>query len=260
MTETRPRTDDEATPPFDAGGDFPPPPPSRRERALNLPGFVVLFALAMIAIHAIRVLFLTRAQEVWVLLLFAFIPARYSAGAMDYPVALAGLWTPFTYSLLHADWTHLLVNLLWLTAFGSPLAVRIGTMRLLALSAITSLAGAALHYAFYSADAVPMIGASAIVSGYMGAAARFAFQPGRRRGLNIHGPALPLLKSFTDTRFLSFLAVWLGLNFVFGSGLVPLAGEGATIAWQAHVGGFLAGILAFSFLDRPLSTHVGQRF
>jgi membrane associated rhomboid family serine protease len=210
---------------------------------------VVLFALLMVVIHAIRVLFLTRAQEVWVMVLFAFIPARYLS--TDYPVPLAGLWTPFTYSLLHADWTHLFVNLLWLTAFGSPLAVRIGAVRLLALSAITSLAGAALHFAWFYGDNVPMIGASAIVSGYMGAAARFAFQPGRRRGLNIHGPALPLLRSFTDTRFLSFLAVWLGLNFVFGSGLVPLAGDGASIAWQAHVGGFLAGIFAFSFLDRP---------
>jgi membrane associated rhomboid family serine protease len=239
------------SPSLESGGASPPPPPLRREPALNLPGFVVVFAILMIAIHAVRVTLLTRMQEVWVLLIFAFIPARYSELASQYPVALAGLWTPFTYSLLHADWTHLIVNLLWLTAFGSPLAVRMGTARLLALSAITAVAGAGLHFAFYTQDPVPMIGASAIVSGYMGAAARFAFQPGRRRGLNIHGPALPLLKSFTDTRFLSFLAVWLGLNFVFGSGLVPLAGEGASIAWQAHVGGFLAGILAFSFLDRP---------
>jgi membrane associated rhomboid family serine protease len=257
MNDTRPGMEEGPPPPFDAGEGYTPPP--RREPALNLPYFVVVFALLMLAVHAIRVVFLTRAQEIWVLLLFAFIPARYSQFAADYPVALASLWTPFTYSLLHADWTHLIVNLLWLTAFGSPLAVRIGALRLLALSAITSLAGAALHFAWYPVDPVPMIGASAIVSGYMGAAARFAFQPGRRRGLNIHGPALPLLKSFSDTRFLSFLAVWLGLNFIFGSGLVPLAGEDATIAWQAHVGGFLAGIFAFSFLDRPQIHGPNQR-
>lgn len=226
-------------------------PPAPRERAINLPAFVVLLAVFIIAVHAVRTLVLSRAQDVWVLVLFAFIPARYGTEAALYPWPLAGLWTPVTYSFLHADWMHVTVNLLWLAAFGSPLAVRIGNLRLLALSAIASLAGAALHFAWYAGDNAPMIGASAVVSGHMGAAARFAFQPGRRHGLNIHGPALPLTKSFSDTRFLSFLAVWLGLNFVFGSGLVPIAGEGASIAWQAHVGGFLAGILAFSFLDRP---------
>jgi membrane associated rhomboid family serine protease len=143
------------------------------------------------------------------------------------------------------------VNLVWLAAFGSPLAVRIGNLRIVILSLVAAFAGAALHLAWYFGDTTPMIGASAVVSGYMGAAARFAFQPGRRRGLNIHGPALPLAKSFSDKRFLSFLAVWLGLNFIFGSGFVPLAGEGVSIAWQAHVGGFVAGILAFSLLDRP---------
>jgi membrane associated rhomboid family serine protease len=225
-------------------------PPFRRERAFNIPTFVLLFAGIMIAIHAIRAELLTRAQDVWVLVLFAFIPARYGQEASLYPFPLAAFWTPLSYSLLHADWMHVTVNLLWLAAFGSPLAVRIGNLRLLVLTIVTSLGGALMHYLWYVGDSAPMIGASAIVSGYMGAAARFAFQPGGRGRLNIHGPALPLARSFTDTRFLTFLAVWLGLNFVFGSGLVPLAGE-AGIAWQAHVGGFIAGILAFSLLDRP---------
>ncbi len=225
--------------------------PARREPALNLPGFVVLFAALVIAVHAIRTLLLDRAQDLWVLIVFAFIPARYGIEAPAYPVPLAALWTPVSYAFLHADWTHVIVNLLWLAAFGSPLAVRIGNARIVVLSLIAALAGAALHLAWYVGDHAPMIGASAIVSGYMGAAARFAFQPGKRGGLNIYGPALPLAQSLADTRFLSFLAVWMGLNFIFGSGIVPLAGDGASIAWQAHVGGFVAGILAFSFLDRP---------
>ncbi|MCU0790002.1 MAG: rhomboid family intramembrane serine protease [Nitratireductor sp.] len=234
-----------------AGRHGPGEPPPRGERALNLPPFVVAFAVIVIAVHALRTMVLSRAQDLWVLILFAFIPARYGAEAGLYPYPLAELWTPVTYSFLHADWMHVAVNMIWLAAFGSPLAVRIGTLRVVALSLIASVAGAALHFAWYAGDNAPMIGASAVVSGQMGAAARFAFQPGRRQGLNIHGPALPLTKSFSDPRFLSFLAVWMGLNFVFGSGLVPIAGEGASIAWQAHVGGFIAGILAFSFLDRP---------
>jgi membrane associated rhomboid family serine protease len=64
--------------------------------------------------------------------------------------------------------------------------------------------------------------------------------------------------SFTDPRFMSFLAVWMALNLLFGSGLIPIAGSGASIAWQAHVGGFFAGILAFSLLD-PRSPRSAAR-
>jgi membrane associated rhomboid family serine protease len=46
-----------------------------------------------------------------------------------------------------------------------------------------------------------------------------------------------------------FVGVWLGLNLLFGTGLVPIAGEGVQIAWEAHVGGFVFGLLAFSLFD-----------
>jgi membrane associated rhomboid family serine protease len=223
----------------------------RFEPALNLPAFIVCFAVLLLAIQIIRSQFLSRAAELWVIVVFAFIPARYGASFADFPVPAAAFWTPLTYSFLHGGWNHLIVNLLWLVAFGSPLARRIGIVRITILTVLTSVAGAALHWVFYMGETIPMIGASAVVSGYMGAAARFAFQPGRRGGLNIDGPALSLARSFTDRRFMSFLAVWMALNFLFGSGLVPIAGSDGSVAWQAHVGGFLAGILAFSLIDRP---------
>ncbi len=222
----------------------------RREPALNLPVFITVFALVMIAIHAVRSLLLTRKQDVWSLLLFAFIPARYGEGASDYPVALASLWTPLTYAFLHADWTHLLMNLLWLAAFGSPLARRLGMRRLAALTVVTAIAGAALHYAFFIGDPVPVIGASAVVSGYMGAAGRFAFRSSRG-GLSVDGPAMTLVQSFTDRRFLMFFAVWFVLNFAFGNGFVSISDADRQVAWQAHAGGFLAGTFLFSLFDRP---------
>ena len=67
---------------------------------------------------------------------------------------------------------------------------------------------------------IPVIGASAVVSGYMGAAARFAFRPHKRGILNVDGPAMTLTESFTNSRFLLFLLVWFGLNLLFGSGIV----------------------------------------
>jgi membrane associated rhomboid family serine protease len=53
---------------------------------------------------------------------------------------------------------------------------------------------------------------------------------------------------------LAFLAIWFGVNIVFGVGSIAVGMEGATVAWQAHIGGFLAGLLLFSLFDpvRPV--------
>jgi membrane associated rhomboid family serine protease len=63
-------------------------------------------------------------------------------------------------------------------------------------------------------------------------------------------PAQNLLAVFSNPSFLAFVGIWFAINYLSGSGLVPVAGEGGQIAWQAHVGGFLAGLVAFSLLDR----------
>jgi len=158
-------------------------------------------------------------------------------------------WSPLTYSLLHSDWTHLIVNSAWMLAFGAAVARRFGAVRFLAFGCVCSLGGAALHYVFHVGDVAPVIGASAVVSGFMGAASRFAFgRSGLRQDL-VLAPALSLVQTFSNRQVMMFLAIWFGLNFLFGSGLVPIAGEDQSIAWQAHIGGFAAGLLLFSFFD-----------
>ncbi len=63
-------------------------------------------------------------------------------------------------------------------------------------------------------------------------------------------PAAPLAATLRDPRFLLFLVVWLGLNALFGLGTVSFGEEaGQEIAWQAHVGGFFAGLFLFNAFD-----------
>ena len=88
----------------------------------------------------------------------------------------------------------------------------------------------------------------------MSGAMRFAFQRGGP--LTFGGsaesyrvPALSLLDSLRDPRVLAFLVVWFGLNLLFGLGSVSITGNEQPVAWQAHVGGFLAGLLLFSWFD-----------
>src|SRR5262245_65853199 len=102
------------------------------------------------------------------------------------PSGGADVWTFVTYAFIHADWTHLLVNSIWLLPFGSAVARRFGAVRFLAFFAVAAAAGAALHLATHAGEQFPMIGASAAISGTMAAAMRFRSEErrvgkGRRR-------------------------------------------------------------------------------
>jgi membrane associated rhomboid family serine protease len=101
-----------------------------------------------------------------------------------------------------------------------------------------------------------LIGASAAISGCMAAAIRFVFQRGGplallgdrdRAAYDI--PAVPLSAVLRDPRILAFLGVWFGLNLLFGVGSIPLTSGDQIVAWQAHIGGFLVGLLAFTAFD-----------
>jgi membrane associated rhomboid family serine protease len=147
-----------------------------------------------------------------------------------------------------------LFNSVWLLAFGTPLARRFGAARFLAFCAVTAAAGALAHLMTHYGQMVPMVGASGAVSGMMSGAMRFAFQRGgplRFGGTDdsYRVPALSLIETFRDPRVLAFLAVWFGLNLLFGLGAVSITGEDQPVAWQAHVGGFVAGLVLFSFFD-----------
>jgi membrane associated rhomboid family serine protease len=231
-----------------------------RERLLNVPSVVVLTIAAMVLVHIVRTWILSIEDDDVFLRLFAFSPQRYEPQAQWAVPWLGGepaqVWTFFTYSLIHGDWTHLALNTVWLLAFGSAVARRFGALRYFALFVITAAAGAGAHLLAHPGDLWPVVGASAAISGYMAAAIRFIFQAGGPLGFMGSGddaaycrPAEPLLVCLRDPRVLLFLAVWFGLNIFMGLTNFPLTGEGQSIAWQAHIGGFVAGLLLFPLFD-----------
>jgi membrane associated rhomboid family serine protease len=213
----------------------------------------------LVAIHLVRTFLLAPRTDLYVLLLFAFIPGRYNSTLLiNGPLpggAGADIWTFISYGLLHADAMHLGFNSIWLLAFGTPVARRFGPLRFVLFLAAAAAAGAVAHLVTHSGQMVPMVGASAAVSGAMAASLRFAFQRGgplfnRYGGDEVYRqPALPLLVAVRHSRILIFVAVWFGINLVLGVGSISLTGEEQSVAWQAHVGGFLAGIVLFGLFD-----------
>jgi membrane associated rhomboid family serine protease len=231
----------------------------KREPIFNIPSVVIAVLAVLVIIHLVRTLLLNEQQDIEFLLSFAFIPARYDSsfvldGAL--PGGGADVWTFVTYALIHANWMHLGVNAVWLLPFGSAVARRFGGSRFLAFFAVTAAAGAALHLATHAGEQFPMIGASAAISGTMAAAMRFAFQRGGPLGLigradasAYRVPAIPLRGVLSDARVVLFLVVWFGINILFGVGPLPITGNEQPVAWEAHIGGFLAGLLLFSWFD-----------
>lgn len=225
-----------------------------RQPALNLPPVVIWSAGLLLAIHLLLQIlpFDTYAQ---IVLALAFVPARYSEAAFFLPGGTAArLWTPFTYALLHGGWLHLAVNLFWMASFGSAVARRFGAGRFLLLSVLAAGAGAAAHQLAHPGSESVMIGASAAISGQTAAAVRFAFAPGGPLGGGMAreaywSPAPSLRQTLFEPRALAFVAVWFGINLIFGLESALITGVGGAIAWQAHIGGFLAGLLLFPLLD-----------
>jgi membrane associated rhomboid family serine protease len=248
-----------------------------REPIFNVPATILAVAALLTLIHAGRTFLLADEGDDFVIN-FAFIPAREiswlvpgmirsivehgpagsSEGDIDlYRFAMALLargggphpWTVVTYALLHEGWLHLALNILVLAALGTPVARRCGPPRFLALLAAGAVAGALMHLVLYSHSVMPMVGASAAVSAAMGAAARFVFDPAARMGAS----APPLMASLRNRSVIVFTLAWFFANAMSGLGANPSALANASIAWEAHIGGFLLGFLAFALFDRGTS-------
>jgi membrane associated rhomboid family serine protease len=232
--------------------------PVKREPIFNVPGIIVALIGAFVAVHVLREDGLSDVDRTYFDLLFAFIPARYNTTVVPDDFLPGGLgaqiWTFVSYAFIHGNWTHLIVNSVWLLPFGSAIARRFGPLRFLAFFVVTAAGGALAYLAAHGGQESAVVGASAAISGTMAGAMRFMFQRGgplgfwRERDDNAYRvPALPLSRTLREPRVLIFLIVWFAVNFLFG--VIPLGPDQQPVAWEAHIGGFVAGLLLFSLFD-----------
>ena len=122
---------------------------SGKQPMFNIPISVVATALVLVALHIVRVA-LPPEAGITMLLALAFIPARYAGPTPDLPGGEWGDVTSFiTYMFVHGDVTHLAINTIWMLAFGSAVAKRIGDFRFVTFSLLCGIAGVLVHLALH---------------------------------------------------------------------------------------------------------------
>ncbi len=249
--ENRPSAEfDLATGHFEAANVGRKPPP-----VVNAPGVVLIMAGLMLVIH-VGIELASDDFANRVILTLAFLPARFltlsELGGRLLPGGeIARVTSFFSYALLHGGWTHLIMNIVWMLAFGSVAARRLGPSRFIAVSMLAAGVAAAFSLVLTWGTGAILVGASGAIAGQMAVAVRLIFAHGGtltsslRKDLSLVPPE-PLRLLFTNKSAVVFIAVWLGVD-MFTASLGVLTD--ARIAWEAHLGGFLTGLLVFGWLD-----------
>jgi membrane associated rhomboid family serine protease len=189
----------------------------------NAPWPVLALCAVLIATHAAR-------------LAMGIGPDRFALTGAD--LASGRCWGLLTHIFVHASWTHVIMNTAFTLIFGVPVARLLGeSPRGAAAFLIYFLACGVIAALAYAVVAAPgggrgwaVVGASAAASGLFGGAARLIEGRGRIGPLSGGG-------------VVGMSLAWIGINAVLGlTGLTPGA-IGVPVAWQAHIFGFIAGLL-----------------
>lgn len=168
----------------------------------------------------------------------------------DPAMVLASL---FTAMFIHGGWFHIVGNMLYLWVFGDNIEDRLGSLGYLAFYLLAGVAASLSHVVANPASTIPIIGASGAVAGVLGA---YLVHFPRARVLAL--VPLGLFLQLIEVPAVLFLVLWFVLQLasgVAGLGVASQASEG--VAWWAHVGGFVFGVLLILYLRLPRRSGSG---
>ncbi len=176
---------------------------------------------------------------------YGLVPARYSIPGIATHFSFTEQALSFlSFMFLHGGFWHLLGNMWSLYIFGDNVEDRLGSMRYLMFYLLCGFASGLTHLFSNYHSQIPTIGASGAIAGVMGA--YFILYPGSRILTFI--PIL-FIPYFIEIPAFVFLGVWFLFQFLSATG-APAQGGG--IAWWAHIGGFVFGIVFLKvFLRMP---------
>ncbi|MEK7349086.1 MAG: rhomboid family intramembrane serine protease [Candidatus Eisenbacteria bacterium] len=176
---------------------------------------------------------------------FALVPGQVSYGLQSGELGVAGIVQPFFTSMfLHGSWMHLIGNMWFLWIFGDNVEDLLGSGRFLVFYLLAGLGAGLAHYLLQPSSAVPTVGASGAIAGVL-AGYLVLFPRARVTTLVPLGIFLQVM----ELPAMVLIGLWFAIQIV--SGLLSLGWSGGGVAWWAHVGGFLVGVvLVRAFMPR----------
>jgi hypothetical protein len=184
--------------------------------------------------------------------LYGLVPAKLTVPQVSAYFSLGQqLLSLFTFMFLHGGFMHLIGNMWSLYIFGDNVEDRLGSARYIVFYLLCGLASGMTHLLFNLHSNIPTIGASGAIAGVMGA--YFILYPGSRILTLI---PIIIIPWFVEIPAFFFLGIWFLLQFLNAAGS---SGQAGGIAWWAHIGGFIFGIVFLKLLDRIPATGVSDR-
>jgi membrane associated rhomboid family serine protease len=156
------------------------------------------------------------------------------------------LLTLLTHPFLHASWFHFIVNIWMLYIFGDNVEDRMGHIQYLVFYLLGGIVSGGLYALINSDSAIPTVGASGAIAGVMGAF--FMLYPRAR----VHSLVfIFLIPWFVQVPALFYLGFWFVAQLFSGLATLGLPDAGG-VAWWAHIGGFLFGVIFYRFFTPPV--------
>jgi membrane associated rhomboid family serine protease len=179
---------------------------------------------------------------------YGLVPARYTVPEVSaYFTIGQQLLAPLSFMFLHGGFWHLLGNMWSLYIFGDNVEDRLGPLRYLIFYILSGIASGVFHMLSDTQSMVPTIGASGAVAGVMGA--YFITHPNSKILTLIPIIFIPW---FVEIPAFIFIGIWFAMQ------LLNAAAGGGGIAWWAHIGGFIFGILFLRVALKMPATGISQ--
>jgi len=150
----------------------------------------------------------------------------------------------FTNMFLHGGWGHLISNMWFLFIFGDNVEDRMGKVRYFLFYILCGLLATLTHFLLHRNSAIPAIGASGAISGIM--AAYMLMFP---KSTVVSFIPIFIIPFFLPIPALVFIAIWFLGQLLSGTTSLMLSNSATGIAFWAHIGGFLGGLLLYRFFD-----------
>lgn len=156
-------------------------------------------------------------------------------------------FTLLTNMFLHGGWMHLIGNMLFLWVFGDNIEAILGKVKFLLFYVAGGIAASAAHILSNPDSQIPAIGASGAISAVLGAYL-VMFPASKVRVWVIY-----IFRSF-HIPAIYFLGIWFVQQFLSGIASVVPNADGAGVAWWAHIGGFVFGVIAGFIIRKSYDT------